>query len=147
MPGVPFPMVSKWAFAYQRKGPCRYLDLVRVYADTSFDKHPYASINLDHPIELLKPDGVKWRPSDLALACDLFPEPDLYPFLAAIENHIVAAKLWQLESGILFVLKSLERGDSPNRIIAIDYAEALGPFGGISFAALNTQSTQGETKE
>jgi hypothetical protein len=145
MSGVPFPMISKWAFAYHRKGLCRHLDLVRVYADSTFDQLPYASINLDHPIVLLKPEGLKERPSHVALACDLFPEPDLYTFLAAVENHIAAAQLWEIEEGQLYVLTSMERGDSPRRVIPIDYEHALGKFGGINFEPVNTSINQKET--
>lgn len=138
MPGVPFPMALKWAISYHKKGGARFLDVVRIYADATWDHHPMASINLDHPFMLLSdsPKDLKVRPSHMAQATDLLPSPELYLFMGEVENYIVANGLFKPPGrGILFVLPFADEKDSssPRRVIPIDYDDAITSTGLIAF--------------
>lgn len=146
MPGVPFPMAMKWAIVYHKKGGARFLDLVRIYGDATWDHHPFATINLDNPLVLLSnsPKDLRERPSHLARACDLLPSPELYLFMAHVENHIIKNGFFKPPGrGLLYVTKHYDQNitDSTEQILAIDFDDALTPTGLINFDFGNTGGT------
>ncbi len=122
------PMQSKWACLFSLKGRARWLDMFKIYADGSFDRYPYGSICLDVPLTLLRPDmekSVRLRPSDIARACDLFPDPACYKFLEMIENDLITTNRYMAEKHLFFVMSEVDERYMPKAIVGLDYGEAL----------------------
>lgn len=122
------PLVSKWACIFSAKARARYLDFMKLYADGSFDKYPYASICLDAPLILLQPehpDSNRTRPSNIAQACDLFPDPGCYKFMRMIEDDIIGRGLFKATNPIFYAIAEVDSLYSPTRLFTADYGEAL----------------------
>lgn len=128
MEQITLPLLSKWACLYSARGRARYLDMFQIYADASLAQYPYGSINLDAPLVLLnpkRPSSNRTRPSNIAQACDLFPDLACYRILALAEEDIIRRSLEKAVSPILYIPSSFDDQYLPNALLALDYGEAL----------------------
>lgn len=140
MPQITLPMLSKWACLFSAKGRARFLDVFKIYADGSFEKYPYGSICLDVPLILLDPenaDSNRMRPSNIAQACDLFPDPACYRFLRMIEDDIIEKALHRAINPIFYVIAGMDDQYFPTAIVGLDYGEALAQLRTIGTPALH----------
>lgn len=102
--------------------------MIEVFADGSFNNYPYASINLDAPLVLLNPshqDNNPTRPSNIAQACDLLPDPIAYGLMKLVEEHIIAKDLCRAVNPLFFTISGFDNHYLPNKLNVLPYGEAI----------------------
>lgn len=128
MDQAPLPTLSKWACIFHASGRARYLDVYRVYVDGTLDNTPYGSINLDAPLVLLYPDHPdlnRTRPSEIAQACAMFPDPTCYKLLRLVEDDINERGLFRAHDSMFYSAASFDQNYMPDTVHAVTYGEAL----------------------
>ena len=136
---IVLPLLSKWTCIYSRKGGARYLDMIEVFADGSLNKFPSGSINLDTPIVLLNPDHDKanpTRPSNIAMACDLFHDPTCYHFLRFVEEHIHQYRVFEPVDAIMYFIGQFDSQLKPSGVYPCDYGLAIEQLEAVQKGAL-----------
>ena len=125
---VELPLISKWTCIYSRKGEARFLDVLKVYADGTLDTFPTGSINLDAPLVLLNPEDEQanpTRPSNIAMACDLFADSTCYELLRMVEEHIHQFRLFEPVDPIMYFIGQFDSQLRPSGIYPHDYGLAI----------------------
>lgn len=128
MSRLKLPLLNKWACIYSVKGGARCLDMIEIFGDGSFRRFPYATINLDSPLVLLNPESDRnnpTRPSNIARACDLLPDPQAYGLLRLAEEHIIEGELHRPTDALFFTIAVMDGQYSPTQINVLEFSEAM----------------------